>query len=286
MVWQSMGYNQPPHKSYFLGELEGITQAPPTNTMTGRTEIANGGTISNNGEDVITCETNDMTVSVADGATPYIYIDNAPSWVQGSAPSEATGSNYTIKYNYYTHTLTGGAFAGDMRLVKQGDGTLVLPNVTELYKGNTEVWAGKLSFDGTMQNSHVWLNRHTTLFSNGGNFAAGIEAYYNSTINPGGTDAKGSITISDLTLDFGAQLVLDLYAETPASNDLLKLNSLTLNKQPAAFGNYGPEHKAPVFNINAHIISCICHNLEILFNTVFVAINDFICISKTSFCFV
>lgn len=29
MVWQMCGYNQPPHTSYFLGELEGITQAPP-----------------------------------------------------------------------------------------------------------------------------------------------------------------------------------------------------------------------------------------------------------------
>ena len=255
MVWQMCGYNQPPHASYFLGELENITAAPPAISMTGRTEIANGGTISNNGEDVITCETNDMTVSVADGATPYMYIDNAPSWVQGSAPSEATAMNYKITYKYYTHTLTGGAFAGDMRLVKQGDGTLVLPNVTETYKGNTEVWAGKLLFDGVMQNSHVWLNRHTTLLSNGGNFAAGVEAYYNSTINPGGTDVKGTITISDLTLDFGAQLALDLYAETPASNDLLKLNSLTLNKQPDAFGNYGPEHKAPVFNLNAHCLA-------------------------------
>ena len=255
MVWEMCGYNQPPHTSYFLGELEGITAAPPALAMTGRTEIANGKTISNNGEDVITCETNDMTVAVEDGATPYIYIDNAPSWVQGSAPSEATATSYKITYDYYTHTLTGGAFAGDMRLVKQGDGTLVLPNVTETYKGNTEVWAGKLSFDGTMQNSHVWLNRHTTLLSNGGNFAAGVEAYYNSTINPGGADAKGTITISDLTLDFGAQLALDLYAETPTSNDLLKLNSLTLNKQPFAFGGYGPEHKAPVFNIKAHCLA-------------------------------
>ena len=255
MVWEMCGYNQPPHTSYFLGELENITAAPPALAMTGRTEIANGKTISNNGEDVITCETNDMTVSVADGATPYIYIDNAPSWVQGSAPSEATATSYDITYKYYTHTLTGGAFAGDMRLVKQGDGTLVLPNVTETYNGNTEVWAGKLSFDGTMQNSHVWLNRHTTLFSNGGNFAAGVEAYYNSTINPGGTDTKGTITVSDLTLDFGAQLAIDLYSETPASNDLLKLNSLTLNKQPDAFGSYGPEHKAPVFNIKAHCLA-------------------------------
>ena len=72
MVWQMCGYNQPPHASYFLGELEGITIAPPPLTMTGRTEIANGGTVSNNGEEVITCETNDMTINIADGATPYI----------------------------------------------------------------------------------------------------------------------------------------------------------------------------------------------------------------------
>ena len=45
MVWQMCGYNQPPHVSYFLGEMEGITVAPPPLTMTGRTEVAAGGTI-------------------------------------------------------------------------------------------------------------------------------------------------------------------------------------------------------------------------------------------------
>jgi hypothetical protein len=73
MVWQMCGYNQPAHTSYFLGELEGITMAPPALTMEGRTEIANGGTIAHNGEEVITCEANDMTINITDGATPYIY---------------------------------------------------------------------------------------------------------------------------------------------------------------------------------------------------------------------
>ena len=118
MVWQMCGYNQPPHTSYFLGEMEGITAAPPAFTMTGRTEIADGETISTTDNTLITCETNDMTVNVSEGASPYIYIDNAPSWVQGSAPSEATSKDYTITYKYYTHTLTGGAFTGNTRLVK------------------------------------------------------------------------------------------------------------------------------------------------------------------------
>ena len=38
--------------------------------------------------------------------------------------------------------MTGGAFTGDMHLAKQGDGTLVLPSVTETYTGKTDVWAG------------------------------------------------------------------------------------------------------------------------------------------------
>ncbi len=38
MVWQMMAYNQPPHPSFFVGELEGITQAPPPLTNRGRTD--------------------------------------------------------------------------------------------------------------------------------------------------------------------------------------------------------------------------------------------------------
>ena len=72
MVWQMCGYNQPPHVSYFLGEVESITQAPPALTMTGRKEIANGGNFTTTDNAVITCEPNDMTVSVSDGASPYI----------------------------------------------------------------------------------------------------------------------------------------------------------------------------------------------------------------------
>ena len=124
------------------------------------------------------------------------FTDNAPSWVQGSAPSECTTKDTEITYAYYTHTLTGGAFTGEMRLVKQGDGTLVLPNVTETYTGNTDVWAGTLQFDGTMEKSPVWLNRFARLSSNGGKFLAGIKADYGSEILPGGNNQVGTINAS------------------------------------------------------------------------------------------
>ena len=245
MVWQMCGYNQPPHVSYFLGELENITMAPPALTMTGRMEVKNDGTISNNDETVITCETGDMVVKVADGASPYLYIDNAPSWIQGTNSTSTTNPN--IKYEYYTHTLTGGAFTGDMRLVKQGDGTLVLPNVTETYSGPTEVWAGKLQFDGTMQNSSVWLNRHTTLISSG-NFPKGIQADYNAIIQPGGEETVGTLTVGELSLAFGSRLVFDVNS---SQNDQVNATTLVIEKKTWPKGG-GPAYNAPVFSIKGN----------------------------------
>ncbi len=248
MVWQMCGYNQPPHVSYFLGELENITMAPPALTMTGRTEITNGGTISNKDEQVITCETGDMTVNVIDGAAPYLYIDNAPSWVQGTNSTSTT--NPDIKYDYYTHTLTGGAFAGEMRLVKQGDGTLVLPNVTETYSGPTDVWAGTLKFDGMMQNSRVWLNRHTTLISSG-TFPKGIQADYNATILPGGDGKVGTLTVGELSLGFGSRVVFDM---KDGENDKINVTTLVVEKKEWPKGG-GPAYDAPVFRIQGNSLA-------------------------------
>ncbi len=250
MVWQMCGYNQPPHASYFLGQLEGITIAPPPLTTEGRTEIANGGTIGaeSNDKHIMTDETGDMTVAVTDGATPYIYTDNTPSHVEGTAPSNCTTQNTAINYTYYTHTLTGGAFAGNMRLVKQGEGTLVLPNVVEKYTGNTDVWNGTLSFDGTLLNSPLWLNRHTTLISNGGKFPKGIRADYNATIIPGGKDNKGSIETDTLKLGFGSMVQIDLFGED-VSADNVNANTLVVEKKDWA---NGPQYLSPIFTFVAH----------------------------------
>ena len=240
MVWQMCGYNQPPHVSYFIGELEGITMAPPALTTTNRTEVANGGTIdgSMNDKEMMMAETGNMTVSGADGAKPYIFFDNAPSWVQGH------DNNDKIEYATYTHTLTGGAFSGDMRLVKQGDGTLILPNVTQTYTGSTDVWAGVLCFDGTMQNSRVWLNRFAELNSNGGKFMKGIQMDYASILRPGGKDNKGMIETDSLILNFGSRIVFDALAD--GTSDAVKANVLTIEQKD---WQYGQEYSTPVFEI-------------------------------------
>lgn len=246
MVWQMCGYNQPPHVSYFLGELEGITQAPPALTMTDRTEIVNGGTITSVDQIVMTCETNDMEVVVSDACEPYVYIDNAPSWVQGTNSTSTIAPD--IKYQYYTHTLTGGAFAGATRIVKQGDGTLVLPNNVHKHSGNTDVWAGTLQCDGTLDNSPLWLNRHTSLISNGGSFMGGITADYNATLYPGGQDHVGNITATTVKLGFGSRIVFDIDG---GNADQLNAGSLTIEKKVWPNGG-GPAYDTPVFQIKGN----------------------------------
>ncbi len=253
MVWEPCGYNQPPHVSYFLGELEGITQAPPSLGMTGKTEIANGGTINTTDETAIitTVETNDMTVNVsADGASPYIYIDNAPTWTQGSAPSEATASSYTITTTTYTHTLTGGAFTGNTQVIKQGSGVLVMPDVEQTYTGNTDVWEGTLRFNGTLANSPLWLNRHTTLETSGGTFAKGITADYNAQIKIGSEDVADSIIVDTLSLRFGSVVELDLYSDGVMA-DQINANMLEIQTKTWLNGG-GPAYNTPVFRFVTH----------------------------------
>ena len=259
MTWQSVGYNQPPHPSFFLGELEEITNCPPALTLEGRTEVQNGGSITTTDDHLLVSGYEDKTIVVQDGASPYILTVNAPAWVKGSGgtPDESgaifanasTPKQPERTIISYKTKLTGGAFSGATRLVKQGEGELELPNVVEKHTGETNIWQGTLRFDGTLEASPLWLNRHTTLISDGGKFLGGIKADYNATIYPGGQDKVGAITASTLSLGFGSRIVLD------ASNgkvDQINASVLTIEAKTApVWKNYGPRYKSPILQINA-----------------------------------
>ena len=242
MQTQMNGYNQPPHVSYFVGELEGITVAPPPETTNGKTEVKNGETISTclNGKQVIMAETGDMTAPVAEGAQPEVFFDVAPSWTQGH------DNNKNITTSYYTHTLTGAAFTGSTRVTKQGEGTLVMPAVTQTYTGPTDVWFGTLRFDGVMQKSHVWLNRFAELNSDGGNFQAGISMDYGAILRPGAENHVGTVTADSLKLGFGARVVFDIDDNTKTA-DKLTAKTLVIEKKN---WSQGPQYNAPVFEIH------------------------------------
>lgn len=241
MVWQMCGYNQPPHVSYFMGELEGIV-APPAPMTNGKNVVAKGGTISAalNDASVLTDEVGDATYTVAEGASPYIYFDNTPSWVQGH------DNNDNITYTYYTHELTGAAFTGNTRIVKQGDGALTLPKARQTYTGNTDVWAGIVNFDGEMPSSHVWLNRFAELNSDGGKFGHGITMEYGSILRPGGKNNIGTMTVDSLDMRFGSRVVFDINDNTKQTDHLVA-DTLLLEKKD---WKVAPKYVTPVIQIN------------------------------------
>lgn len=237
MVWQSMGYNQPPHLSYFLGELEGITVAPPPLTMTGRTEVSNNGTVGTdlNDKHVVVCETNDMNVSIAEGVSPHVLTFNVPSWVQG------TTNNNNIIYDKYTYTVDGAGLTGDARLVKQGEGILNLPAVAMAHTGDTDIWGGIVNFNGTMKQSKLWLNRFSEFNTDGGMFR-GIEMEYASILRPGGVDKIGEVSTDTLILNFGAIIELDVVSASQTA-DIIKAKHVVIDTKS---WEYGPEYLTPV----------------------------------------
>ena len=252
MVWETIGYNQPPHPSYFLGEMEGITAAPPALTTSGRELIANGGTIGSdmNGKQVLAFANENFTVNIAEGAQPWVAFFNVPGWVQGNNGSE-TSAQIAPTYITYTCTATGGGFAGATRLVKQGEGELILPTVAMNHTAPTDIWNGTLTFSGTMLQSTLWLNRHTALNSDGGTFRC-IKAEYNSTIRPGGADKRGTITTDSLMFGFGSRLQMDIYANDIQAD---KITARLLNIETRLTGNwltYGPKYRVPVIELVNH----------------------------------
>ena len=243
MVWQMCGYNQPPHVSFFLSEFEGITVPPAPLSMTGKTEVGNNGTIDAtlNGKNVVVCETADMTLAASEGAMPATLTVNTPSWVQGH------NSNDNITTQTFTHTITGGTFAGEMKLVKQGDGKLVMPNGTHTFSGNTEVWAGTLTLDGELTNSSVWLNRFGALETSALILPKGLDMKYGSVLRLGSGSQAGSLTTESLALGFGAIVELDVFAD----GEIDHINATALTVETKDWQN-GPEYLQPIVKLTAH----------------------------------
>lgn len=243
MVWQMCGYNQPPHVSFALSSFEDITVPPAPLTMTGRTEVANNGTIdaSLNGKHVIVCETGDMTLSAADGAAPSILTVNTPTWVEGH------NNNDNITTKTFTHTISAGTFAGDMTLVKQGDGKLVMPSGTHTYTGKTEVWAGTLAVEGELTGSQLWLNRFGVLETSSVNIPKGIDMEYGAVLRPGTATTSGTISTGELTLGFGAIVELDAFADETI--DHINASKLIIEKKD---WTNGPEYLQPIIKFTDH----------------------------------
>lgn len=244
MVWEQYGYNQPPHTSYFLGELENITATPPPLISNEREVVEVNGVVTSamNDKHVLLAPTAQNGVfTIEDGVNPYILTVNTPSWVQGHT------NNDFITYDYFTYNVNSGVLSGDMRFIKQGDGELKLSKNTHTYNGETKVWGGTLLFDGELTSSPLELYFFSTLKSDGGKFSKGITMRYDAALSPG-TEAKaGTITTSDIRMEFGAKFVFDLFSDGSADRiiaDYVKMDSVNWL--------YGPKVQRPVFEFVQH----------------------------------
>ena len=254
MVWQMMAYNQPPHLSYFLGEMEGITIAPPPLTNEGRMEIADGGSIGSSHKDqhVLICDASSVGIDEG-GVSPQVITVNVNAIVSGR-----NNNNISTTYNA-TQLGTDGAkgdISGATRLVKQGNGLLKLTAREFSYTGQTDIWGGTLRFRGTLTGSDVWMNRHTSFFS-GATIAKSLTMEYGSTLYPTGGDVSdadvisfGTTTVGTLNLHEGARIVMQL---DPANSQFDQVNIGTLNirtRSGEAWETYGPELLKPVIEIH------------------------------------
>ncbi|MCM1108495.1 MAG: hypothetical protein NC388_05495 [Clostridium sp.] len=243
IVWQMCGYNQPPHLSYFLGKAEGITCPPPPITSNGRVEATDRITSAMNGEHVLLCDPQGGTVTVDPDVHPYILTVNAFSHTMGA------DDNDHITTTSSTYSLTGAPLTGEMRLVKQGGGTLELGVQDHTYTGETMLWGGTTQYSGTLTASPVWMNRFAELHTDG-RFPAGIRMEYGAELKVGlddGTPAR--VGAGGLDLNFGAIVSFDVFSATGTSDCVEVDGTLTLRRQTLSGG---PQYSAPVFRIVAH----------------------------------
>lgn len=263
MVWQTEGYNQPPHPSFFVGELEGLTQAPPPLSWTNRYGIGNGGTISTsyNNKDVLVWPDgngSEYSVAIASGAKPSTVYLNSRTTIEGG-----DRVNYTeTKHTWDRIRLTGNALSGSTNVCKQGSSAAHLPYVTHTHTGKTDVWQGALICYGSISNSPVWANRFTELFlgcalSGSTSYYKSVEMEYGSALyicdhsktTPYTTNnGYGHMNVGTMTLKEGSRVVFDINGTNNASGDKLGITTLNVRKQT---WQYGPKYLAPVFQINS-----------------------------------
>lgn len=241
VVWQMCGYNQPPHTSYFLGKVEGITMAPPPLMTNGREEVTDAITSAQNGKHVLLANTEGGTVNIENGVSPYILTVNAFSHTEGH------DDNDNITTSYSTYTLTGGSMTGDMRLVKQGEGILTFGG-NQTYKGETDLWAGVTNFNGSLPESRVWMNRFAELNASA-EFGKAIQMEYGSILRAGGAGQKGEIKVDSLIMNFGAIAEFDIYAEDQSSDKIIINKTLVLNTTNRSDA---PQYNRPVFRFVTH----------------------------------
>jgi outer membrane autotransporter protein len=151
--------------------------------------------------------------------------------LQGAASAFGTGDiadSGALVFDQPADGTYAGAITGTGPVTKEGAGALTL-NGTSAYSGPTNVNAGKLLVDGTLEATAVNVANGATLGGTG-TIAGAVTVASGGAITPG--DAPGTLTVGPLTLNSGSVLNYALGTAStvggPAS-DLINVNGpLTL----------------------------------------------------------
>ena len=222
VYWQMTGYNQPPHVSYYLGELEGITLPPPPLCTNGKKVVGANGSVSSadNGEFLYIGECNSpATQSVEKYFGKYDFEQTTnTTTVSGSVAPKGIQV-----FAFNNEVLSGGTLTGDMRLLKLGQQDLRLEGGTYTYTGNTEIWQGSLTTSAGLPNSKLILKRFSALYSDA-TFPQGIVSEHGSSIHPAGDNVIGTVTTTRLELNGADTLAID-FNIAEGTNDRILVDS-------------------------------------------------------------
>lgn len=220
VAWQNVAYNQPPHPSFFLGELEGIT-APPPPKMNNRRHVYHSG-----------AEWDKTTQGwMLDGAAVSYEDGSHVYFTGGESREESLLLNASLAPSFVTVNTAGsfklngdgGSLGGEMGLVKQGSGTFLLKG-QHSFTGVTELWEGTLALEGHLSASPVWANFSTRL-GVAGDLGAGLTLRRGAQLLVGGESQAGNTTVSGpFVVEEKAELVFDMNGLEVAERDLLTIN--------------------------------------------------------------
>ncbi|NDW19126.1 T9SS C-terminal target domain-containing protein [Dysgonomonas sp. 216] len=224
IAWQMCGYNQPPHTSFFLGELEGITLPPPPVMDNQRLVFKNSATTWDNSS--ANWIKDGVNSSFADGEN-VLFDVSGPTAQIALTSVVSPKSMYVNSTNDYSFNMTSGKLSGAMNLLKQGPATLTF-NGNHDYSGRTEIWDGLVVFDGQLTNSPVWINLHGELAATG-TLSKSVAMNYASVLYPGGKAGIGTLAIGE-KLELAENSIIEFDMLTaPVQSDKISMATGTLS---------------------------------------------------------
>ena len=234
IAWQNVGYNQPPHPGFYLGQDMSAPPRPPIwNGDLIWKGAAGAGNVWDSGATANWLRGG--SISATGTASTFANPDTVLFDLSGASASPVLlagdlSPGHVVVHNPETvpYTFGGsGSLTGSMTLTKAGPGSLTLAKA-HTYTGATTVQEGALVVDGTLA-SPITVEGYGKI-GGSGSTSSSLVAKPRATLSPGaGLGSAGTLTVGGALTLTGARLEMDLSSSPAGANDrLVTLGDLTL----------------------------------------------------------